>query len=835
MAKKVLKKSFGLASLFMSALLCVLGGITFLKNIKANATELTQTEPTSLISADSGAIVSYDGGVKVSSEEAYEGQINHTFAGDTTLKFIFAQPHEGWFAGNFVFRVTDAVDETKYFDVEYKVVHFWTSTTYTRIGYTNAFVKYGSQVRTAKQSGATWYNKEVTGDAAGNNSVLSSPSMTINAYAPRTGILKLGYDDQGHFAVTVSNQTNDNSRTIAAFDGTNDFVDQTSWGLPEMPFANGYTISFSSEFESSQTTDKATDVLFKSIQNGDTTYTLTGNTNTETITVAERVGYEKVKVGSTVAIPNATYASETPVENVQIVKPNGEKEALTMGGNYVVEQEGLHTVVYTTNAGSVAAYSFNAVAYLKATDFVYTQATVSQTTAGLKVASETPYKGRLKGVFTGETTLEFIFAQQHEGWFAGNFVFRITDAVDETKYFDVEYKAVHRWESGTYTEIGDTNAVVKYGDEVRTAKQSGATWYNKEVMGAAAGQNNVLSSPSMTINGYSKNVGILKLGYDAQGHFAVTVSNQTNDNSRTIAAFDGTNDFVDQTSWGLPEMPFANGYTISFSSEFESEETTDRATDVLFKTIENGIATYDFTANSEMEKDVIITGFEKSFELLGAYEESLPAGKVFLGWKNTQTGKLYPANDYARKNEDETLEALVVSFDTLTGASVRIDTSENGQSGIRFTTVFDMEEYTQISSYIQSMGTIVAYTDTLTSAGLEFLPENYEVGSTIAKVENTKGTYEYFDNVTQKSYTAYSMAIVGIKDYAKAFSARAYLVVEYADGSTQTIYSDYNQTDNSRSIAHVAYLVKTVTVDKYNAMSTAQKAIIDEYSAEYAE
>ena len=832
MAKKVLKKSFGIASLFMSALLCFLGGFAFLKDIKANATEWTQEEPTSLITADAGAIVSYDGGVKVSAEEAYEGQINHTFTGDTTLKFIFAQPHEGWFAGGFVFRVTDAVDQTKYFDVEYKVGDVWESSKYTRIGLTSAYVKYGDEVRTARQTGTTWYNAEVSKSVANNQAVICAPSLTINEYVTKVGLLKLGYDGDGHFAVTVNNSSNDNSRTIAAFDGTEEkgFKDQVSWGLPEMPFANGYTISFSSEFSSGYTEDKATDVLFKSIQNGDTTYTLTSYTNAEEITVGDRVGYDEVKVDDTIAIPTATN-----VENVKIVKPDGSTEALTMGGNYEVAQDGLHTVVYTTSAGSVAAYSFKTIPSLKATDFVYTEAAVSQTEEGLKVSSKTPYKAGLKGVFKGDTTLKFIFAQPHEGWFAGNFVFRITDASDETKYFDVEYKAVHAWTSNKYTEIGNTNACVKYGDEVRTAKQSGATWYNKEVTGAAAGNNSVLSSPSMTINALYSLAGILKLGYDADGHFAVTVSNETVEGTRTIAAFDGTEEkgFKDQESWGLPKMPFENGYTISFSSEFESKKTSDRATDVLFKSIENDAATYNFTTDSRIVKDEIINGFENLFECLGDYEEEVLAGKLFLGWKNTQTGELYAASDYVRKTERATYKALVISFDTLKGASVRIDTSENGQSGIRFTTVFDVAEYTQISSYIKSMGTLVMYTDILESK--DFLPENFVEGQTIKTIENTKGTYAYKDEKTQTTYTAYSMAIVGIKDYAKEFSARAYITIKYTDGTEKTFYSDYNATDDARSIAQVAYLLKTTDQTAYGKMKPEQQAIIDAYADAYQE
>ena len=452
---------------------------------------------------------------------------------------------------------------------------------------------------------------------------------------------------------------------------------------------------------------------------------------------------------------------------------------------------------------------------------------------GVKVSSEVAYGGQIDYTFTGDTTIKFNFAEPHEGWYAGNFVFRVTDAVDTTKYFDIEYKVVHTWASSTYTKIGHTNAYVKYGSEVRTSKQSGAAWYNKEVLNAAADTNGVICAPSMTINAAYPQVGILKLGYDANGHFSVRVNKQKTADLRAIAVFDGTKTFEDQVSWGLPEMPFENGYTISFSSEFEHASTTDKATDVCFKSIQNGGVTYDFTANAEIKKEAFGQRFEKAFVSLK--DEEAPAGKVFLGWRSSVSNALYPSYSLLKKTEGETFEAVVVAFDTLKGASVRIDTSENGQSGIRFTTIFDTAEYEKISLYVKEMGTLVMNTKTLEESGKEFLVENFVKGETIAQVSNTKGTYEYLEKKTQTVYTAYSMAIVGIQDYAKKFSARAYMTIEYADGSQKTIYSDYNAEADSRSIAEVAYLLKTTDEAAYEAMNDVQKAIIDAYVAGYQE
>ena len=98
-------------------------------------------------------------------------------------------------------------------------------------------------------------------------------------------------------------------------------------------------------------------------------------------------------------------------------------------------------------------------------------------------------------------------------------------------------------------------------------------------------------------------------------------------------------------------------------------------------------------------------------------------------------------------------------------------------------------------------------------------------------MENEKGTFTYTHSVSGMKYTAYSIAIVKIQNYKKNYSVRGYLVVKYADDITQTMYTDYNETDNSRSIAEVAYSLKTDGKAEYDTYTDNQKAIVDEYAA----
>ena len=185
-------------------------------------------------------------------------------------------------------------------------------------------------------------------------------------------------------------------------------------------------------------------------------------------------------------------------------------------------------------------------------------------------------------------------------------------------------------------------------------------------------------------------------------------------------------------------------------------------------------------------------------------------------------------------------EAVTIGYDTINGASVRIDTKD-GKSGIRFMTTFDKDDYTAVSQYITEIGTLVAKTSDLDESK-DFTIENYQdvidADGNVKKVVNTKGVFDYTakDGTT---YTAYAMAItfenVSADYYTVVYSARGYLVVTYADGSTATIYTDYNAGDNSRSVAQTAYNLKTIGSAEYETYTTDEKAVVDTYANAYVE
>lgn len=472
---------------------------------------------------------------------------------------------------------------------------------------------------------------------------------------------------------------------------------------------------------------------------------------------------------------------------------------------------------------------------IQATDFVYTGAEVTQDLSGLHISSSDAYSATFKGIFSGNTTFKFRFPETYVDALYGDFTFRITDATDDSNYFDINYYV----ENEAYFA---TAVCVQHNGETRMTSdrvEKSQTWYNTKV----TGQQNHKFAPCFLSKAYDENkdkrYGVLSLIWteDVLSVKANTTALQNEATTVPIASFDGTydpekpnNGFENKVGWGLPKIAFENGYTISISSNIEDKRSSDKGSDVLFASITNNGTTYNFKQDSLLV-DSKMEAFDSAFKFLTTRKTT--ADTVFLGWKNTATNKLYPAYSVVRKTE--AFEQVSLGFSSIDGAQVRIDTSENGKSGIRFLTAFNKEEFEAIkeTGFLKSFGTVVAWTETLTKG--DFTIENYQMESAFAKVENTKGTFAYLDD-SGEELAAYSMAIYVDPDhFTMKYSARGYLIVEYADGKTRTIYTDYSDANNSRSIAEVAYQFKTENMDVYATMSWAQKDTIDAFVISYLE
>ncbi len=495
------------------------------------------------------------------------------------------------------------------------------------------------------------------------------------------------------------------------------------------------------------------------------------------------------------------------------------------------------------------------------TDFVYTTAETVDSTSektlsdgttsqGLRLTSDVAYEGTFKTVFTGDACLNFKFPETYNSTTAeyyGHFIVRVADADDDSNYFEIVY-----YSSATSTKM-NTSAVLKYGDQVRSSKYNSATtWYNA----SASGSVDQASCPYFLnkSDSISNSANLPKLGYleFLWEDDVLTVSRPgLNRSYLPLGAFDGTSTFKSGTSWGLPKLEgFKDGYTISFSSNITkylkggktitgSQTTTDTGTDVFFTSITNkafGDVLYDFSK----ETVAVDAGMTKFNETFATEDPTTEAGEVFLGWKDAEGLHATPssgamAHNLLRRSE---YEEVTIAYDTIDGASVRIDTSGN-TSGIRFMTTFDKDEYAAVEQYITERGTLVAVTSAL-DGSKDFTIANYQdeinANGNVKKMVNSKGVFDY-EAQDGTIYKAYSMAItfedVSTDYYTVKYSARGYLVVTYADGSTATIYTDYDADKNSRSIAQTAYNLTTVGKAEYDTYTTDQKTIVDTYAGYY--
>ena len=546
-----------------------------------------------------------------------------------------------------------------------------------------------------------------------------------------------------------------------------------------------------------------------------------------------------------------------------------------MKRNNVAKRFGIASLCLATalSAFSGIASQTNSVALAEGevavTDFVYTTAgTVAQTsersstsktttkTTGLRLTSDAAYEGTFKTVFSGDTTLNFRFPEVYNTTtkeYYGDFRIRVADVDDDSNYFEVVYFV------GYSSKNPYTDMYLSYNGGRRSSKYDNSAWYNTTGTSAINVKNNYTSSYpcfGSYCGGSSRElyeIAYLTLDWDDAGVLSVKRKGVTKKDT-VLAAFDGTTTFKSLSTWGLPTLEdFRDGYTISFSSNITTyydssagsgatktdPTATDKGTDSFFTTITTNDATttYNFSG-STITVDEGMTKFNETF---ATEAPETGAGEVFLGWKGADG--LYAGPSGAMAHElirKSAYEAVTIGYDTINGASVRIDTKD-GKSGIRFMTTFDKDDYTAVSQYITEIGTLVAKTSDLDESK-DFTIENYQdvidADGNVKKVVNTKGVFDYTakDGTT---YTAYAMAItfenVSADYYTVVYSARGYLVVTYADGSTATIYTDYNAGDNSRSVAQTAYNLKTIGSAEYETYTTDEKAVVDTYANAYVE
>ena len=221
-----------------------------------------------------------------------------------------------------------------------------------------------------------------------------------------------------------------------------------------------------------------------------------------------------------------------------------------------------------------------------------------------------------------------------------------------------------------------------------------------------------------------------------------------------------------------------------------------------------GAPQYNVTFNNG--STVVTSGMSNQIQLPSidgvAVEEGL--SQVFVGWTtNLETlPDLYPAGYKLKITEETELYAVWIGFEMEDGASVRLTT---GSSGIRFTTNVDSEGYKKLGDYILGAGTFVVPTEYLAKA--EFVHSSFGAGYFID--EETETWREQGEEARVWTYAA-AFVNISKKQYARSFSARGYLKINFTSGEGY-VYTPYSEEDNARSIYEVATAAYNDTEKNY--------------------
>ena len=180
--------------------------------------------------------------------------------------------------------------------------------------------------------------------------------------------------------------------------------------------------------------------------------------------------------------------------------------------------------------------------------------------------------------------------------------------------------------------------------------------------------------------------------------------------------------------------------------------------------------------------------------------------QVFVGWttdaNNITSSNLYPAGYVWTPDSAVTLHAVWIGFEMQDGASVRLATDS---SGIKFKIFVDKGGYDAgVSlSLIKGVGAILCPTSYLD--GRVLTHSLGTAGTHYAEVVVNTSNEAQFLYLEDSSAYVYSAAFSNIqpKDYARKYSARGYLKVQFANGEGY-VYTNYDEELNSRSIYQVA-------------------------------
>ena len=319
------------------------------------------------------------------------------------------------------------------------------------------------------------------------------------------------------------------------------------------------------------------------------------------------------------------------------------------------------------------------------------------------------------------------------------------------------------------------------------------------------------------------------------------------DNSAEIY-INGTEEYKGDACWGINggvlyiQKVISKGITVNSITIKEGTQYT--INDVLYE-ISNDYTVYikDSVVSETMLYDITktINGTTTVETVSGDYV--LPGisldGYTLIGWniggKLHKIGATLPA-----LQEGYTIEAVFVAFTQIKGAQVRLTTANATEKigGIRFVCKLEAGEK---SDYITQMGILIMPTNYMTNGALthdNYDPqdENYknkgyrEFVVDSDKMELSVYSQDTSADGTEAYYLNASIVDLYSYNYTRSYSARSFLKVTYADGTTDYVYTDYSTANNARRICDIAKKMIATYPDEYSPLRSEKYPIVYKYA-----
>ena len=163
----------------------------------------------------------------------------------------------------------------------------------------------------------------------------------------------------------------------------------------------------------------------------------------------------------------------------------------------------------------------------------------------------------------------------------------------------------------------------------------------------------------------------------------------------------------------------------------------------------------------------------------------------FVGWYNEANGQLYKAGDIVPVKADTSFIELSAGIALEDGAAVRLKNDASNIGGLRFEAVISKTVFNLLGDNVVFTGAIIP-TDLLT-------------GELTLETASAKTIELVNKKEIDGAYHAYiTLTAIKQENFNREYSARAFVTVTYADGTTKTFASAYKEENNSRSVYYVA-------------------------------